>query len=226
MIVAIDGPAGSGKSTVAKLLAKRLGFTYLDTGAIYRALGYLAKEKGVSLEDEEALAELAKEMKLSFEDSGEGIKVILNGEDVTRAIRTEEAGMAASIVSKHPKVRKALLDLQRRFAEKGDLVAEGRDMGTVVFPNAEVKVFLTASCEVRARRRYKELKEKGMNVSFEEVLESVKKRDQQDATRSVAPLKPADDAVIIDTSNMGIEDVVNKIARLVEAWKKRHTNSS
>ena len=226
MIVAIDGPAGSGKSTVAKLLAKRLGFIYLDTGAIYRALGYLAKEKGVSLEDEEALVELAKKMELSFEDSEEGIKVILNGKDVTSAIRTEEAGMAASIVSKHPKVRKTLLDLQRCFAEKGNLVAEGRDMGTVVFPNAEVKVFLTASCEVRAKRRYKELKEKGVDVSFEEVLESVKKRDQQDATRSVAPLKPADDAVIIDTSDMGIEDVVDKIAGLVEAWKKRHTSSS
>lgn len=226
MVVAIDGPAGSGKSTVSKILARKLGFMYLDTGAIYRALAYVALKKKIPLDDGKLLAELAKTMQIEFKQDEQGQRVIVNGEDVSEKIRTEEVGMAASKVSMHPEVREALLGIQRDFGEKGNLVAEGRDMGTVVFPNAEVKVFLTASPEVRAQRRYLELKEKGINTTLEEVLKSVIERDRQDSTRSVAPLKPASDAVIIDTSNMSIEEVVNSIMRLVELWKKeKHTSS-
>ena len=226
MIIAIDGPAGSGKSTVAKLVAKRLGCIYLDTGAIYRSLGYLALKNGVDMENGPELARLASTMELQFSGDPTNQRVILNGEDVTEKIRTEEIGMAASKVSRHPEVRAALLQLQRDFAEKGCLVAEGRDTGTVVFPNAHVKVFLTASPEVRARRRYNELLQKGVKISFEEVLESVKKRDAQDSSRKVAPLKPADDAVIIDTSHLSIDQVVERILELVERWKEKLTNCS
>ncbi|BAT71653.1 cytidylate kinase [Thermosulfidibacter takaii ABI70S6] len=224
MIIAIDGPAGSGKSTVSKLVAQKLGATYLDTGAIYRALGYLALKKGVSLDDEDSLEKLARAMKLEMYTTEEGQKVLLEGEDISKRIRTEEIGMAASKVSRHPKVRAALLDLQRSFAQKGSVVAEGRDTGTVVFPNADIKIFLTASPEVRARRRYLELKEKGIKADYDDILESVLQRDKQDSSRSVAPLRPAEDAVIIDTSDLSIEEVVNSILKLVDEWKEKHTS--
>ncbi|NPA16007.1 MAG: (d)CMP kinase [Deferribacteres bacterium] len=216
MIIAIDGPAGSGKSTVAKIIAQRLGFLYLDTGAIYRAVGYLALKKGIDLEDEKALVNLIRQMELTITPEKGHQKIAVNGEDITEKIRTEEIGMAASTVSKHPEVRKALLELQRDFGRRCNLVTEGRDTTTVVFPNAEVKIFLTASPEVRAERRLKELKEKGIEKSYEEVLNAIIKRDRQDTERAVAPLKPAEDAVIIDTSGMSIEEVVEEILKIVE----------
>ncbi len=225
MIITIDGPAGSGKSTVARILAERLGILYLDTGAIYRSLGYLALKNGIPLDDEDRLAELAASMELSLEKGPSGTKVILNGEDVSSKIRTEEIGQAASSVSRHPKVRQALLELQRSFARKGSLVAEGRDTGTVVFPNAHVKVFLTASPEVRAQRRYRELKEKGEEADYQAILESIVRRDRQDSSREVAPLKPAEDAVVIDTSELTVEEVVDRVLKLVEEWRRKHTSS-
>lgn len=216
MIVTIDGPAGSGKSTVAKLLAKIFGLIYLDTGAIYRSLALFALRKGVSWEEEDKLVELVKEMKIEFIPTETNQKVILNDEDITEMIRTEEIGMGASIVSRHKKVRAALVNLQRSFKEKGSLVAEGRDTGTVIFPEAEVKVFLTADITERAKRRWKELKEKGIDADLNSILESLKKRDLQDSTRKVAPLVPAEDAVIIDTTNLTIDDVVKRISELID----------
>ncbi len=222
MVITIDGPAGSGKSTVAKIVAKELGFLYLDTGAIYRALGYLALSKGIDLNDEDKVVKLIDEMELDIKIQEGSQRIYLNKEDISEKIRTEEIGMAASTVSKHPKVRKALLDLQRRFALKNNLVAEGRDTGTVVFPEAKVKIFLTATPEVRAKRRLKELKEKGMHVNYNEILESILKRDRQDSERETAPLKPADDAVIIDTSELTVEEVVEKVLKEVKKYGGRY----
>ncbi len=216
MIIAIDGPAGSGKSTVSKIIAKKLGFLYLDTGAIYRAVGYLATKEGIDLENEKALVELIRRMDIAIIPSEGNQRVIVNEEDVTEKIRTEEIGMAASTVSKHPAVRAALLELQRNFGKKYNLVTEGRDTTTVVFPDADVKIFLTASPEVRAQRRLKELHERGITRDYREILEAIKLRDKQDMERKVAPLKPAEDAVIIDTSNMEIHEVVKKILDIVE----------
>jgi cytidylate kinase len=205
-IVAIDGPAGAGKSTVARRLANALGFVLLDTGALYRAVALAAQRGGVPVTDAYragALAEdLARRGAIRLEPDHVGVRVLLDGEDVSRAIRTPEVGMDASTVSAHPAVRKALLDMQRKAGEDGGIVAEGRDIGTVVFPDAEHKFFLTASPEVRATRRFEELVAKGQTITFDEVLAEVKRRDEQDTTRVVAPLKPAPDAVELDSSAM------------------------
>ena len=221
MIIAIDGPAGSGKSTVARLISRTLGIIYLDTGAIYRAVGLAALKRNINLEDEEALVELIKNIKIEIIPSKGQQKILLDGEDITQTIRTEEVGMAASKVSRHPMVRKELLELQRNFARKGNLVAEGRDTTTVVFPQADVKIFLTATLEERAKRRYKEMLEKGLKANFEEVMESIRKRDEQDSNREIAPLKPAPDAIIIDTSNLSPEEVMEIILKETEKCLKK-----
>jgi len=221
-IIAIDGPAGAGKSTVARRVADALGFVLLDTGALYRAVALAASRGKVPVTDAAragALAEdLARRNAIALESHpSSGGRVVLDGEDVSRAIRTPEIGMDASTVSAHPAVRKALLDMQRRAGEGGGIVAEGRDIGTVVFPNADYKFFLTASPEVRAQRRRDELAAKGRDVTLEETLAEVRKRDEQDTTRVVAPLKPADDATLLDSSAMSIDAVVDAILARVRA---------
>jgi cytidylate kinase len=220
-IVAIDGPAGAGKSTISKRVADALGFVLVDTGAMYRTVALAAKRAGLDWNDAAKMGEVAEDLvardALRFErDPARGIRVLLAGEDVSDAIRTPEAGMGASTVSKHPPVRAALLDMQRQAGRNGGVVLEGRDIGTVVFPDAEVKFFLTARPEVRARRRHAELAAKGEKVTFEETLEEVRKRDAQDEGRAVAPLKRADDAILVDTSDMTIDEVVRVMVEKVK----------
>lgn len=207
-IVAIDGPAGAGKSTVAKRVAGSLGFVLLDTGALYRAVALAAQRGKVSVNDAARSGALAEDLAKRNAIRLEPDRVTLDGEDVSRAIRTPDIGMDASTVSAHPAVRKALLDMQRSAGEAGGIVAEGRDIGTVVFTDAEYKFFLTASANVRAQRRFEELVAKGQNVTAEDTLDEVRRRDAQDEGRVVAPLKPAPDAIIVDSSTMPIDDVV------------------
>jgi cytidylate kinase len=215
LVVAIDGPAGSGKSTVARLVAKALGFLFLDTGAIYRALALRASRAGVAWDDGRRLASLARDMRLDFRPTEQSQRVVLDGEDVSEAIRTPEMSKGASAVSRHGPVREALLELQRGFGESASLVAEGRDVGTVVFPAAAVKVFLVADPEVRARRRWGDLQRAGLiDVPLEQVLREQVERDAADAERAVAPLRKADDAVAVDTSSMTIDQVVSEIVSL------------
>jgi cytidylate kinase len=212
-IVAIDGPAGAGKSTVARRLAEALGFVLVDTGAMYRAVALAATRAGVAWNDGSAVAGVARgivgEHALTFErDPKLGVRVFIRGEDVSDAIRMPDIAQGASTVSAHEEVRAALLDLQRQAGETGGVVLEGRDIGTVVFPDAEAKFFLTAGADIRAGRRHAELVAKGQNVTFEETLEDVKTRDARDSGRAIAPLKQADDAVLVDSSTMGIEETV------------------
>ncbi len=210
-IIAIDGPAGAGKSTVARRVAQALGFVLLDTGALYRTVALAAQRGKVSVTDGARAGALAEDLARRNAIRLEPEKVTLDGEDVSRDIRTPDIGMDASTVSAHPAVRKALLDMQRKAGEAGGIVAEGRDIGTVVFTDAEYKFFLTASPEVRAQRRYEELLAKGQKVDLAETLAEVKRRDAQDEGRAVAPLKPAPDAVLVDSSNVPIDGVVESI---------------
>jgi cytidylate kinase len=220
-IVAIDGPAGAGKSTVARRLADALGFVLVDTGAMYRAVALAAERAGVSWSDGSSLGALAASLvddsALSFErDTARGVRVKLRGEDISDAIRTPSIGMGASTVSAHPEVRAALLDLQRQAGAKGGVVLEGRDIGSVVFPEAEAKFFLTARAEVRARRRFDELVAKGgkdaEGLTFEVTLEEVRRRDAQDMGRAVAPLKQAEGAVLVESSSLSIDETVAVMA--------------
>lgn len=225
-IVAIDGPAGAGKSTVARRLADALAFVLVDTGALYRAVALAAARKNLSVTDGPAVGALARELvaahAITFErDPARGVRVRLAGEDVSDAIRTPQMGMGASTVSAHPEVRAALLDLQRQAGGEGGVVLEGRDIGTVVFPDAELKFFLTARAEVRAQRRCDELLAKGQTVTFEETLADVLRRDDQDTNRAAAPLKRADDAEEIDASSLTIEQVVQRIVDRVDAYRPR-----
>ncbi|WP_207063743.1 (d)CMP kinase [Motiliproteus sp. SC1-56] len=217
-VVTIDGPSGSGKGTVAKLLAQALGWHLLDSGALYRVLGLAALHHGVDLDDSDALEVLAAHLDVQFKSEAgeEGVRVILEGEEVTQAIRSEEAGRAASIVAAVESVRRALLGRQRDFAELPGLVADGRDMGTVVFPEAPVKIYLDASAEERARRRYNQLITKGAGASLQKVLEDIQARDDRDINRPVAPLKPANDAVVIDSTSMSIEAVLDCVVAQVK----------
>jgi cytidylate kinase len=219
-IVAIDGPAGAGKSTVARRLADALGFVLVDTGALYRTVAVAAKRAGVAWNDAKPVGELAHALvtrgAIAFErDATRGVRVWLDGKDVTDAIREPDIGMGASTVSAHKAVRDALLDLQRQAGRAGGVVLEGRDIGTVVFPEAEVKFFLTARPEVRAKRRFDELTAKGQQVTLEDTLADVRRRDEQDTTRAVAPLRQADDAVLVDNSDFGVDETVARMAARV-----------
>ncbi|WP_165045884.1 MULTISPECIES: (d)CMP kinase [unclassified Adlercreutzia] len=220
MIVAIDGPSGAGKSTVAKAVAKRLGFSCLDTGAMYRAVAWQAVHDDVPLDDECALGRIARDYDIEFgHEAGDPVpkRVFIGGVEVTQAIRTANIDRAVSPVSAVPAVREALVDQQRRIGSAGDYVIEGRDIGTVVFPDAEVKVFLTASDEERAHRRVRQNRERGVgSVDYDEVLADLRRRDKADSSRATSPLAQAADAVLIDSTGRGIDDVINDIVRRVE----------
>ena len=222
VIVAIDGPAGAGKSSVAKAAAARLGLALVDTGAIYRCVALAATRAGVPLGDGEAVAGLLPRLTISFHAEGGENRVRLAGEDVSGAIRAPEISKAASVVSAHAKVRAGLLEMQRRLARAapGGAVLEGRDIGTVVFPDADVKFFVTASPEVRARRRHAELTAKGLQVSFEKILAEQEQRDRDDSTRAVSPLKPAPDARNLDTSALGLEEVIARVVEAIEIARR------
>ena len=215
--IAILGANGSGKSTTAKLLANRLGLGYLDTGAMYRSIGLYAVRAGVDPHDADAVAALLPQVKLGIRLIDGAQHIYLNGEDVSTAIRAEEIGMAASAVAAHPAVRSFLLDTQRGLAESQNILMDGRDIGTVVLPNATVKIFLTASAEARAQRRAKELAEKGQPADFATVLADIRQRDYQDSHRAVAPLKQADDAILVDTSSIGLQESFDLLKRTILA---------
>lgn len=209
--IAIDGPAGAGKSTIAKLVAKKLGFVYVDTGAMYRAMALYFIRRGIAPQDEAAVSQAAGEAKISIRYEDGAQQVILNGENVSGLIRTEEVGNMASATSIYPAVRAHLLDLQRELAKSTDVIMDGRDIGTCILPQADAKVFLTASTHVRALRRYKELEEKGVRCNLQEIEQDIEERDHRDMTRAIAPLKQAGDAVLVDGSELTIGQVVDKI---------------
>jgi cytidylate kinase len=208
LVIAIDGPSGAGKSTIARMLARRLGYIYIDTGALYRAIGWQAKKEGIDPSDEAALQQLCSRTDVTIKHDPSVQRVLVNGVDVTGEIRTPEMGMMASAVSKSPAVRARLLTLQRDLGASGGVVMDGRDIGTVVFPGAEVKIYLDASAEERGRRRWQELKDKGMDVDRAVITAEIRARDLQDSSRDIAPLKRAPDARYVDSSSMTIDEVV------------------
>lgn len=224
IVVAIDGPAGAGKSTVTRLLADELGYTRVDTGALYRTVAWLAHERGVSLDDSEGLARVASELTrpgaLEFRAEDGLTRVVALERDISEEIRAQEIGAGASRVSQFPGVRAALLEMQRSLGRNGGVVLEGRDIGTVVFPSAEVKFFLTASVRVRAARRLEELAERGQRLELEQVMTEVRDRDRRDTERPVAPLAQAPDAVVVDSSEMTLEQVVAHMARIVRVAER------
>jgi cytidylate kinase len=215
LLITIDGPAGAGKTTVSRQLAERLGYTYIDTGALYRAVAYETHARGVDADDDAGLKQLCSGLEIAFVAGEGGVRLMSNRVDITGLIRTPEITMLASAVSARPVVREFLLDLQREMGQKKGVVFEGRDMGTVVFPGADVKFFLSASTDTRARRRYQELAPK-TSVTLAEVAEDMKRRDQNDSTRELAPLKPAADAILIDSSNLSIQEVVDLMVSHIE----------
>jgi cytidylate kinase len=218
MIIAIDGPAGSGKSTVAKLLAKELGFTYIDTGAMYRALALKIKNSGIDPEDTKSVVEVARSTDIKLQPDEDKVRVFLDGKEVTDLIRTEEIGKIASKIARIPEVRKILVEMQRKLGKEAqNAVIEGRDTGTVIFPDADIKIFMTASPEIRAKRRFQELKEKFPEISYEEVLKEIKERDLLDETRKDSPLRPAKDAIILDTSDKTLSQVFQEVLNIVKS---------
>jgi cytidylate kinase len=222
-VLAIDGPSGSGKGTIARAVADRLGWHFLDSGALYRAAGLSASWAGIDLADAAALARCAREVKLRFVDrAGDEPEIWVNGVEASAELRTETCGATASTIAALPEVRAALVDKQRSFRKSPGLVADGRDMGTVIFPDAVAKVFLTASAEERAARRHKQLKQKGLDVTIAALLREILARDARDASRPVAPLKPAEDAVVIDTTGTPIDEVVRRVLALVDETRTGH----
>jgi cytidylate kinase len=218
-VITIDGPAGSGKSTVSRMLAERLNYAFLDTGALYRAVAYSASKKGIPPDDEERLKSLCNRIEIEVRNQDGVMKVLVDGEDVSDRIRTPWVSMMASRVSAVPAVRQALLLLQRKTGGRGAIVAEGRDMGTVVFPTADFKFFLTAGVEERSRRRYLELVEKGESISLEDVREDVIRRDRQDTDREIAPLRPAEGAILVDSSELTASGVIENMLKIIERGK-------
>lgn len=215
-MVAIDGPAGAGKSTTACLAAQQLGYVYLDTGAMYRAVTLLALRRGIDVEDGETLAQLARELDIAFRVERGHLQTWVDGEDVSEDIRSAEVNRSVSAVSRHPEVRRWLVDKQRHMGEAGGVVVEGRDIGTVVFPCAEVKIYLDATLEERARRRWLELRARGIYSTVEEQVHQLKTRDRMDSLREDSPLRKAEDAVVVDTSNMSIPEQVEAVVTLCE----------
>ncbi len=220
LVIAIDGPSGAGKSTAARRLAERLGYIYIDTGAMYRAIGWKAKREGIDPADEAKLADLCGRTEVAIKKDNSDPRFSVDGIDVTGDIRTPEMGMMASAVSKSPAVRARLLTLQRELGRGGGVVMDGRDIGTVVFPDADVKFYLEASAGERGRRRYLELKAKGMDVDRAQITKEIEERDRQDSGRALAPLKKADDALLIDSSSMSIEDVLDRMLSEIKKVKK------
>lgn len=215
MVIAIDGPSGAGKSTTARLLAERLGYLYIDTGAMYRAVGWKTKQEGVDPSQEERLELLCRRTDVTIGHDGRGQRIFVDGKDVSDLIRTPEMGMLASTVSKSPAVRKRLLSLQRELGRSGGVVMDGRDIGTVIFPDADVKFFLDASAEERGRRRCLELRAKGLDVDQAAVTDEIRARDAQDSTRSLAPLRQADDAILIDSSRLAVDEVLARMLAII-----------
>lgn len=215
-VITVDGPSGSGKGTVCQRLASTLGFNLLDSGALYRLTALASQRCGVDVRKESDVAELARNLDVSFQPSEKGVLVALAGQDVSRDIRLEETAMGASVVAAYPSVRAALLERQRSFQSAPGLVADGRDMGTTVFPDAEIKIFLTASAEERARRRYQQLIDKGESANLRGLLEELQARDHKDIQRSASPLRPAEDAVSIDSTSMPIQAVLDLVLELVK----------
>ncbi len=214
-VITVDGPSGSGKGTICAMLAAELGWLLLDSGALYRITGLAASRRGIPLNDEHAVAAVAAALDVEFIPGAEGVNVILEGDDVTRTIRTEEVGSLASQVAALPAVREALLQRQRDFRNAPGLIADGRDMGTVVFSDAPVKVFLTASAEERGRRRFEQLRSKGFDASLRALVEDIRARDERDTNRAVAPLRPAEDALVIDSTALTITEVRDQILTLI-----------
>ncbi len=213
--IAIDGPSGAGKSTIAKEIAGQKGYIYVDTGAMYRAIGLYMYRQGIDTKDGNSVSPKLKEISLDLKYKDGEQKIYLNGEDVSHDIRLPEMSMAASNVSAIKEVREFLLDVQRGFAQKNNIIMDGRDIGTVILPNADVKIFLTASPDIRAQRRYKELIDKGMETTYDEVKADLIKRDENDTNRPIAPLKQADDAVLVDSSNLTQQETVDKIISII-----------
>ncbi len=223
LLITIDGPAGAGKSSIAKMLATELGYLYLDTGAMFRAVGFAAKQKGLSPDNKQAIAAICDDLSIELVSTKGGIRVILNGEDVTDFLRTPEMDKWAALVATIPEVRTCLLKRQRAIGANGGVVAEGRDTGSVVFPNADLKFFLTASAEIRAKRRYEELVRRGEKISYEDVLTQLIARDRQDKERKTAPLVIPDGAIVIDTSTLSLKEVFEHVFFEVKKTLKRKT---
>ena len=221
LTIAIDGPSGAGKSTVGRALAKHLGYLYIDTGAMYRAVALKVKEKALVLGDESKLSALVSSLHITFVGKGKETAVLCNGEDVTKAIRSPEMSRLASDVSRKKVVRDALVRKQREMATGGGVILEGRDIGTVVFPDAEIKFYLDANTEERGRRRFKELAEKGMKVDFNDTLEEVRKRDHNDMSRAISPLRKAEDAFFIDSTGRTVEEIVEEMVNRVKARQRK-----
>ncbi|MGL4345520.1 MAG: (d)CMP kinase [Cellulosilyticaceae bacterium] len=218
--IAIDGPAGAGKSTIAKEIAKKLGCTYIDTGAMYRTVGYYCIREGIDYTEEKAVNDVLEHIHIDLKYEGITQRILLNGEDVSETIRTQEVATSASKVATYAKVREALVAMQRRLQTEQSIVMDGRDIGTVVLPNATLKIFLTASADERAKRRFMEYEQKGETVDYQALLQEIKDRDYQDSHREVSPLRQASDAVAIDTTSLGIDQIVTQIIELLKQKQK------